>query len=67
MKTRYIIYYADKNGESEGYEVYGSKELCEALKWLHSIKATHIEIYKRGKNFASNQDDVLEARRQYWK
>jgi hypothetical protein len=65
----YIIYYTDKTGYADGFTVYGSKRLFESLKWLHSeeIKATDIEIYKEGKNFDNDQDDVIEVYRQYWK
>ena len=65
----YIIYYTDKNGETGGYTVDGTQAFYEALKWLHSdeVKATRIEIYKAGKDFANNQDDVLEVYKRYWK
>lgn len=68
-KNTYLIYYTDKHDYSYGYEVYGSKALQEALKWLHSdeIKATSITIYKHGKEFENNQDDVIEVYKQYWK
>lgn len=65
--TTYIIYYHDSEGNPEGYEVYGIKQLKEAMKWLHKeVKATSIEVYKRGKDFNNNSDDVVELRR-YWK
>ncbi len=68
-RTTYIIYYTDKGGTSEGFEAYGSEDLKAALKWLHSpeIKANRIEIYKKGKDFDKNHDDVTEAWRQNWK
>ncbi|MBP3265552.1 MAG: hypothetical protein J6L84_01255 [Clostridiales bacterium] len=68
-KSVYIIYYVDKEGESEGFEAYGYDDLRSAIKWLHSgeIKATDISIYKRGKDFENNQDDVIEVYRNWWK
>lgn len=67
MKT-YIIYYTSNN-EPEAYEVYGYKMLKEAVKWLHSeeVNATSISIFKHGKNFEKDQDDVLECYKQWWK
>lgn len=58
----FIIYYVDGNGEPEGYEVYGVKQLKSALKWLHSdeVNAISIDVYKRGKNFDNDNDDVIE-------
>jgi hypothetical protein len=58
----FIIYYVDGNGESQGYEVYGVKQLKSALKWLHSdeVNAISIDVYKRGKNFDNDNDDVIE-------
>jgi len=66
VRANYIIYYV-ANNEPEGYSVSGYKNLREALKWLHSIKATDISIYKEGKDFETNQDDVLECYKNYWK
>ena len=68
-RATYIIYYTDKDGNGDGYEVYGIDQLREAVKWLHSeeIRATDISIYKRGKDFDNNQDDVLEVYKQWWK
>ena len=65
----YLIYYTDKHGYSDGYEVDGSKALQKALKWLHSdeIKATSITIYKHGKDFENDNDDIIEVYKQYWK
>ena len=65
----YLIYYTDKHGYSDCYEVYGSKALQEALKWLHSdeIKASDISIYKEGKEFENDKDDIIEVYKQYWK
>ena len=52
----------DGDGESFGYEVYGVKQLKSALKWLHSdeVNAISIDVYKRGKNFDNDNDDVIE-------
>ena len=68
-RTIYIIYYTDKDGTSEGFEAYGSEDMKAELRWLHSpeIKASRIEIYKRGKDFDQNHDDVTEAWRKSWK
>ena len=68
-KQTYLIYYTDKYGESNGYTVYGSKRLFDNIKWLNSqeISATHIEIYKCGKNFENDKDDIIEIYKQYWK
>jgi hypothetical protein len=62
----FIIYYEDGDGESEGYEVYGVKQLKSALKWLHSdeVNATRISVYKKGKNFDNDSDDVIDY--YYW-
>ena len=40
----------------------GVKELKNALKWLHSdeIDVVKITVYKRGKDFDNNHDDVTE-------
>lgn len=67
--TTYIIYYTDKNNEPFGYEVYGYNNLLQAIKWLHSdeVKAIDISIYKRGKNFENNSDDVIEVYKNFWK
>ena len=67
--ANYIIYYEDKTGYVDGFSVRGSERLMKSLKWLHSeeIKATSISIYKEGKNFENDQDDVIEVYRQYWK
>lgn len=69
VKATYIIYYTDKDDISEGFTAYGSDNLKEAIKWLHSleVKASRIAIYKRGKDFDNNHDDVIEAWMQYWK
>lgn len=68
-KATYIIYYEDKDGYTGGYEVFGVDGLRAAMKWLHSdeVKATDISIYKQGKNFENDHDDVEEAYRQWWK
>lgn len=65
----YLIYYTDKAGESEAWEVYGTKQLREGLKWLHSeeVQATSIEIYKHGPNFENDPDDIIAVQRYYWK
>ena len=67
--TTYIIYYTDKDGEGEGWEVYGIDELRKAVRWLHSdeIKATDISIYKHGKDFENDQADIIEVHKQWWK
>ena len=67
--TVYIIYYTDKHNDDEAYEVYGYNNLLSAIKWLHSdkVKARKIHIYKRGKDFENNQDDVIEVHRKFWK
>lgn len=69
MKATYILYYVDKDGESGGYEVQGVDALRSAIKWLHSseIKATDISIYKQGKDFENNTDDVIEVYKKWWK
>lgn len=58
----FIIYYEERNGETDGYEVYGVQQLKDALKWLHSdkIDVVKITVYKRGKDFDNNHDDVTE-------
>ena len=67
--TTYIIYYTDKNNEDYAYEEYGYNNLLSAIKWLHSdeVKARKIHIYKRGKDFESDQDDVIEVHRKFGK
>ena len=69
MKATYIIYYTDKTGYADGFEVQGTRKLHAALQWLNSpeIEATRIEIYKRGKNFDNDHDDVVAIYRRYWK
>ena len=41
----------------------------KSLKWLHSkeIEATSITIYKEGKDFENNKDDVEEVYTYLWK
>ena len=65
----YIIYYTDCEGYQSGYSVLGVKSLRESIKWLHSdeVKATDIAIYKEGKNFDNDHDDVEEVYRAWWK
>jgi len=63
----YIVYYCDSNDEANGWEVYGIKQLRDAMKWLRSIKATSIEIYKYGPNFENDQDDVIACYKEFWK
>ena len=67
--TTYLIYYTDNNGYSDGYSVSGFLALKAAIKWLHSrdVKATDISIYKEGKNFENNPDDIIECYKNYWK
>lgn len=65
-KNDYIINYACE-GEQYSYTVTGSKELQNQIKWLHSIGASEISIYKCGKHFEEDCDDVTEAYKQYWK
>lgn len=67
--TTYIFYYTDKTDYSDGFEVEGIQAFYDALKWLHSdeVKATNIEIYKRGKNFDNDPDDVIAVHQRYWK
>ena len=67
--TTYIVYYEDKDGDKGGYEVYGYKDLMKAMKWLHSeeIKAKDITIYKQGKNFENDKDDIIEVYTNLWK
>lgn len=69
QKATYLIYYEDKNGYRDSYEVYGYEQLREAMKWLHSdeIKATDISIYKHGKDFENNSDDIIEVYKNWWK
>lgn len=68
-RATYIIYYEDKTGYADGYEVESFGRLKKALKWLHSkeIAATRIEIYKRGNNFSNDKDDVNEVHKSWWK
>ena len=65
----YIFYYTDKNGDGNGYEVFGTQGFYDALKFLHSaeVKATRIEIYKKGPNFENDHEDVSRAHTKYWK
>ena len=67
--TTYIFYYTDKIGYSDAFEADGTEGFYAALKWLHSdeVKATDIIIYKHGKNFENDHDDVIEVYKQYWK
>ncbi len=67
--TTYFICYTDKTGYDDAFEAYGSKQSCDALKWLHSadVKATYIQIYKHGKDFENNHDDIIPVHQQYWK
>ena len=67
--TTYLIYYTDCAGVSEAWEVFGTKGLRQALKWLHGpeVQATSIAIYKHGPNFENDPDDVLEVQKYYWK
>lgn len=67
--TTYIIYYTDKNNNDFAYEIYGYKNLLESVKWLHSeeVKAKKISIYKHGKDFKNNCDDVIEVYKNFWK
>lgn len=67
--TTYILFYRDRDGESDGFEAYGYHDLMQKLKWLRSaeVSAVGIQIYKRGKNFENDQDDILEVYRKYWK
>lgn len=69
MKATYIIFYTSQDGYSDGYTVIGTTELREAIKWLHSsdVKATDISIYKEGKNFENDPDDIIECYKYYWK
>lgn len=68
-RATYIFYYTDKNGDGNGYEVYGTQGFYDALKFLHSaeVKATRIEIYKKGPNFENDHEDVSRAHTKYWK
>lgn len=59
--NNYIIYYKGTDGEAEGFTAYGSQRLKKALKWLHSIGAQHITVYKEGPNFKNDPDDILET------
>ena len=67
--TTYIFYYTDKTGYSDAFEADGTEGFYAALKWLHSdeVKATDIIIYKHGKYFENDHDDVIEVYKQYWK
>lgn len=69
QKATYLIYYTDKDGDSDGYEVFGTDGLKSAMKWLHSdeVKATDISIYKEGKDFDNNKDDIIEVYKNLWK
>lgn len=68
-RATYIFYYTDKNDFSSTYEACGTHGFYDALKFMHSdaIKATRIEIYKQGPNFASDHNDKAEAHKKYWK
>ena len=67
--TTYLIYYTASDGYGDGFEAYGYEGLRKALKWLHSdeVKATDISIYKHGKNFENDSDDIIEVYRKWWK
>jgi hypothetical protein len=67
--TTYLVYYTNKDGYSDGYEVFGYKELKLAMKWLHSdeVKATDITIFKEGPDFENNKDDIIECHQRWWK
>lgn len=62
----YLICYA-VGEHADAFEVYGYRSLCEHMKWLHSIKATDISIYKHGKDFESDSDDIIECHKKWWK
>lgn len=57
--ANYIVYYKDVDGISEGFTVYGCVRLKKALKELHEIGATKIEVYKEGPDFENDKDDVI--------
>lgn len=65
----YLIFYTSKDGWEDCYEVVGSKTLIRAIKWLHGdeVKATRIEIFKEGKSFDEDPDDIVEVYKNYWK
>lgn len=56
--AEYIVYYKHM-GESEGFEVDGYKRLQEQLRLLHSTKASDIGVYRKGRNFEQDHDDVI--------
>ena len=68
-RNGYILNYTTKDGFNDSYYVYGKEKLLDALKWLNSdeVKATRIRIYKMGKDFENNKDDIIEVYRNYWK
>lgn len=66
MKT-YIIYYYDADNEPEAYEVLGSKNVVAAVKWVKSIGGKVSLIYKRGKDFENDHDDVIDVTSSYVK
>lgn len=65
-RAEYVIYYNSPEGDG-GFEASGTKQLREAMKWLHSIKATDISIFKHGPTFGSDQNDVSECHKEFWK
>ena len=66
MQT-YIIYYEDKDGDSQAWEIYGTDRLKRAIKQIKLDGGKVKTIYKRGKDFFDNQDDVIDVTLSYYK
>lgn len=66
MQT-YIIYYEDKEGNPQGFEVYGTDRVKKAIRDIKQEGGKINTIYKRGKNFFDNPDDVVDVTLSYYK
>lgn len=60
-KNSYVIYFETRDGDKDGYEVHGNDELKTAIDWLKNTQdAVKISVYKKGKNFENDHNDVSE-------
>lgn len=64
-KQVYIIYYNDQDGTSSCNELLGTAELKLAIKYIKESGGGVEEVYKRGKNFEEDHDDIIDVTPRY--
>ena len=67
MDNVYIIYCTYSDDSTDSYEVYGIGRLARELRLLSENGVKRLQVYKRGKNFENDQDDIIPVYKNRWR